>query len=82
MFATNQLQTHRSERAHTYGVSEEKEELEPDAQLQKRAVGNESESENAGLVGRLGDALRERSELPCFLPRLLDWAWLALNGKR
>ena len=65
MFATDQLQTHRSERAHKYGVSEEKEELEPDAQLQKRAVGNESESENAGSADGLGDAVRKGSSHSC-----------------
>ena len=52
MFATDQLQAHRGERRSTTGVSEGKEVLNPDAQLQRRAVENERVSiDGVGLGG-------------------------------
>lgn len=48
MFATVQLQAHRGEKARKNRVSEEKEEVDPGAQLQKRVIGNERRSYKAG----------------------------------
>jgi hypothetical protein len=48
MFATVQFQAHRGEKARKNRVSEEKEEVEPGAQLQKRVIGNERRSYKAG----------------------------------
>ena len=56
MFATDQLQAHRGERRSTTGVSEGKEVLNPDAQLQRRARENERVSFDGGGLGGIGDA--------------------------
>lgn len=52
MFATDQLQAHRDEMTLNNGVSEGKEVLNPDAQLQRRAIENERVSfDDVGWVG-------------------------------
>ena len=71
MFATEQLRAHRSESAHKYGISEGKEEVDPDAQLRRRVIGNERMSEDAGGESWLGDAFRGK-ELLVLIPHTLD----------
>jgi hypothetical protein len=41
MFATDQLQAHRSERALNYGGIGRERSIKPNAQLRRRAIGNE-----------------------------------------
>ena len=56
MLATDQLQAHRGVRGRsTTGVSEGKEVVNPDAQLQRRAIENERVSFDGVGLSRIGD---------------------------
>lgn len=82
MFATAELQARESRRveSHKGRVSEEKEGLNPDAQLRRRAIGNERTAIDAG--GMVGMVMFSRKELVLF-PHTLQCpvrADLALAG--
>jgi hypothetical protein len=59
MFGTDQLLALRREGAQIE-VSEGKEESSPDAQLQRRAIGNERRVGEWGEVGEVGDAVSRK----------------------